>query len=316
MSQKRTLRTLVRPHEAFDGWTPGLRVVAVLVVLVCAVNGASIALAGEAVADQVEESHPVGLSSDVTQSIETDVSNALDSVTQRAALAPLAWVFMIAGLAVLVAGRAGTDDGAVRDAFRDGLGIAALAAVPGLLRYAVRPGVVERSLAGWGYMDPYAQSRYEPPMAAISPYAQSLYEPPMAAISQLFPDGSLWMVVVAVSGVLTAAIVYGGMTASFEMGRSRAALVAAVAFVTTTVSAVLEVGGWIGAPIGFGLPFVVAGIVGLLGAYTYITVSKRLVGFGGGEEAPPQPQYVGLHRAGALVALTLGFVLLDGLAVL
>lgn len=299
MSITQTLHGLGLPPEGFDGWAPGLRVVAVLVVLVCAVNGASMTLAGDAVADQVEEGHPVDMPPELAQSIETDVSNALDGVTPRAALAPLAWVFLIAGLAVLVAGRAGTDDGDVRAAFRDGLGIAALAAVPGLLRYAVRPVAVERSLAGWTYM---------------KSYERSMYDPPMAAVSQLFPDGSLWMAVVAVSGVLTAAIVYRGTTATFEMGRSRAALVAGVAFVTTTASAVIGVGGWIGAPIGFGLVFVAAGIVGLLGAYTYITFSKELVGFGGSEKATPQPRYVGLHRAGALVALALGFVLLDGIA--
>ncbi|MFC3959025.1 hypothetical protein [Halovivax cerinus] len=299
MSLKRSLRALVLPHEAFDGWTQGLRVIAVLVVLLCAVNGASIALAGDAVADQVAEGHPVDMPSEPRQSIETDASNALDGVTPRAALAPLAWVFLIAGLAVLVAGRTGTDDEDVRVAFRDGVGIAALAAAPGLLRYAVRPVAVERSIGGWTYMESYARS---------------LYEPPMAAVSQLFPDGALWLAVVAVSGVWTAAIVYGGTTASFETGRCRAALVAGVAFVTTTASAVLGEGGWIDAPIGFGLGFVVAGIVGLLGASTYITVSKGLVGFGGGEPATPQPRYVGLHRAGALVALALGFVLLDGIA--
>ncbi|MFC3959026.1 YIP1 family protein [Halovivax cerinus] len=319
MVLKRSLRALVLPHEAFDGWTPGPRVVVGIVVVVCLASGVSMTLAGDAVADEVEGTvavdNPYGppegvcdgerasfyncdAPETVDRSLGTAASNAVGGVTPRAALAPFAWMVLIAGLPVLVAGRAGRGDGDAIAAFRDGLGIAALAAVPGLLRYAARPIAVERVVADWTHPGTLDGVR-------------------TAAVSQLFPDGSLWLAVVTVSGVWTAAIVYGGVASAFDVGRGKAALIAAVAFVSTAASAALANGGWIGAPIGFGLLLVVGGIVGLLGAYTYSTVSKELelIGFGGSETVTPEPWYVGLHRAGALIGLAFGFVLVDGIAV-
>lgn len=320
MTLSRNFHALVLPHEAFDGWSPGLRVVAVLVIGLCAVSGASIAFVGDAITDEVSGSVSVDnpdrppewvcdggdtaafyncdAPETVQRSLETAASNAVGGATPKAAFAPLTWVFLIGGFLVLVTGRAGEGDGTAIAAFRDGLGVAALAAVPGLLRYVVRPIAVERAVTDWTHPG-------------------SLDGVRTAAVEQLFPEGTLWLVAVIVSGVWTAAIIYGGTAAVFEVGRGRAALVAAVAFVSTAASAIFANGGWIGAPIGFGLLLVIAGILALLGAYTYITFSKdlELIGFGGSEQVTPEPWYVGLHRAGAVIGLALGFVLVDGIAV-
>ncbi|ELZ11140.1 hypothetical protein C479_07523 [Halovivax asiaticus JCM 14624] len=316
---KRSVRALVHPTEGFDGWLPRLPVIAVLVVVLCALSGASIVYAGDAVTGEVSGSvtvdnpdqPPEGVCDGrhasfydcdapetLERSLQTAASDAVGVVTPRGAIAPLAWVLLIGSLFVFVSGRSGGSDGNAIAAFRDGLGIAALAAVPGLLRYVARPIAVERAVAGWTY-------------------PRSLDGVRTAAVEQLFPDGTLWLVAVVVSGVWTAAIVYGGATATFEVGRRKAALTAAVAFVSTAASASVANGGWIGMPIGFGIVAVVAGVLGMLGTYTFITISKELelIGFGGSEQVTPEPWYVGLNRGAALVLLALGFVFVDGIAV-
>lgn len=319
VSPNRYLRALRSPRAAFDGWTPGAGAVLGLVVGLCALDAASVALAGDAVAAAVDGTVTVdnparppdwvceGPNADafggcdapetVQRSLRPAASAAVSAVTLKAALAPLAWVLFVAGVLVVASGRADGDDGDAVDAFRDGAGVAALAAVPGALRYLARPVAVERSLAAWTH-------------------PESLDGVRSAAVAALFPDGPVWLAAAAVSGVWTAAVVYGGARAAVDAGPGWAALVAAAALATASGTALLPNGGWFGTPGGLGLLLVAVGVVGLLGAYTFISVSKEfeLVGFSGSERVTPEPWYVGLHRLFAVCLLAAGFLFLDGLA--
>ncbi|ESP90054.1 hypothetical protein [Candidatus Halobonum tyrrellensis] len=319
MSPKRYLRALLRPREAFDGWTPRLRVALALVVVLCALSAVSVGRAGDAVVGEVGGSVTVdnperppdwvcegGTDSDVwdcdapetvERSFRPAASAAVGDVTSKAALVPLAWVLLVGGLLALVSGRASGSDGDAADAFGDGVRVAALAAVPGVLRYLARPVAVERSLTGWSH-------------------PASLDGVRAAAVDALFPDGALWAAVVVVSALWTAAVVLGGARASLDVRRTPAALVAAASFAAVAGSVALPNGGWLGAPGGAGLVLVLVGVVGLAGAHTYISVSKafELVGFGGSEQVTPKPWYVWLHRLTGLAVVAVGFVLLDGVA--
>lgn len=321
MSPVRYLRALVRPRETFDGWSPRTEVVLGIAVLLCALNAASVAYAGDAVAAEVSgtvtvdnpERPPDWICDDsdmamgdsdacdapetIQKSLRPAASSAVGDVMLKAVTAPATWLLLIASLFAVVSGRAGGPDGDVVVAFREGLGIATVAAVPGSLRSLARPVAVQQTLADWTH-------------------PQSLDGVRTAAVHALFPDGTLWLAVVALSGLWTAVVVYGGARAAFETERGLGAVVAAVAFATTAGSAAFPNGGWIASTGGSGLLFVALGLFGFLGAYTYISLSKEfeLIGFSGSRSVEPKPWYVGFHRLGALCFLAIGFVLLDGLA--
>ncbi|SFR96703.1 hypothetical protein SAMN05216559_1688 [Halomicrobium zhouii] len=323
MSPKRFLRALVRPRDALGEWTPSITLAVVAVVSLCALNAASVAYAGDAIAGEVSGSvtveNPEKLPEWVCEDSETDMptvnddgcdapatiqeplrgaaSSAVDAVVLKAALAPAAWVVLFASLFAVCSGSVGGRDGEVFAAFRDGLGIAAIAAVPGALRYLARPVAVQRALADWTHPG-------------------TLNEVGTAAVHALFPDGPLWAAVVVLSALWTGFVVFGGARAGFEMEVGLAAPLAAAAFLTTAASAALGNGGWTGTPGGIGLLLLGGGVVGLLAAYTYISISKEfeLVGFSGSRQVEPQSWYVGLHRLVALCVVVVGFVFLDGLA--
>jgi len=94
------------------------------------------------------------------------------------------------------------------------------------------------------------------------------------------------------------------------------AVLAGAAFLTTAATAPFSNGGWIGTPGGIGLLLLGGGVVGLLAAYSYISISKEfeLIGFSGSRKVEPRPWYVGFHRLAALCVVAVGFVLLDGFA--
>lgn len=320
MSLKQHVLALVRPAVAFDGWRPDGRVVVALVLLCCVASAASIAVTGDAVAAAVDgtvtvenpnkppewmcdgetaEYHDCDAPATVERSLQAAAAGTLDGARVKAALVPLVWTLLLAGLLVMVLGLPGRGDGEVLDAFTDGVGIAAVAAVPGLLRAAARPLAVERSLAGWSH-------------------PQTLEGVRTAAVEALFPDGTLWLAVLVVSALWTAAILYYGTRGAFGVGPKGAGAVAAAGASTIGASAIMADGGWFGAPGAMGLLLVVVALVGVLGSYSYITIAKtfELIGFSGSEKVDPRPWYVALHRIGAFVVLVVGFVLLDGIALL
>jgi|AntDeeMinimDraft_4_1070355.scaffolds.fasta_scaffold00630_2 hypothetical protein len=323
MSLKRSLRALFRPRQAFDGWTPSATLALVVVVLLCGLNAASVAYAGDAIAGEVDGTvtveNPEKLPDWVCEDSETNMptvnddgcdapatieeplrdaaSSAVDDVVLKAALAPFAWVVLFASLLAAASGTVGGRDGAVFAAFRDGLGIAALAAVPAVLRYLARPVAVQRALADWTHPGTLDGVR-------------------TAAVHALFPDGPFWVAVVVISGIWTAAIVFAGARAIFELESGLAAPIAGAAFLTAAASAVLGNGGWTGTPGDIGLLLLGGGVVGLLAAYSYISISKEfeLIGFSGSRTVEPRPWYVGFHRLVALCVVAVGFVFLDGFA--
>lgn len=320
MSLKEYVRALVRPDVAFDGWRPDGRVVVGVILLCCVANAASIAVAGDAVAATVDgtvtvenpekspdwacdgdmaERPSCDAPATVERSLHVAAAGAVDGPMLKAALVPLVWTFLLAGLLVLVLGLPGRRDGEVVDAFADGVGIAAVAAVPGLLRAAARPLAVERSLAGWSH-------------------PQTLEGVRTAAVDALFPDGTLWLAVLAVSALWTAAILYGATRGAFGVGPTGAGALAAAGASTIGASAIVADNGWLAAPAAAGVLFLVMGLVGVLGSYSYITIAKNfeLIGFSGSGEVDPKPWYVAFHRIGAFVALVVGFVFLDGIALL
>jgi len=133
----------------------------------------------------------------IEEPLRDAASSAVDDVVLKAALAPFAWVVLFASLLAAASGTVGGRDGAVFAAFRDGLGIAALAAVPAVLRYLARPVAVQRALADWTHQGTLDGVR-------------------TAAVHALFPDGPFWVAVVVISGIWTAAIVFAGARAIFE----------------------------------------------------------------------------------------------------
>ncbi len=320
MATKRYIRALFQPHEAFDRWAPRLRVAVGIIVVLCVLNGMSVAYTGGAIAGEVSgtvavenpERPPDWVCEDssfdtygscdaprtLQEPLQPAASDALNLVIVNAVLAPLAWVLLLAALFVLISGEVGKSDSDVLGTFSDGARIAALAAVPGLVRYLFRPVAVERALKDWTH-------------------PSSIDGVQTAAVNMLFPDGPLWMALVLLSGLWSATIVYGGARAFFESEQTTAVLVAAIALITTTGSVVLTNDGWINVSSGIGFLLFVAGVAGLLGAYTFISISKsfELIGFSGSEGVTPRPWYVGLHRIAAVCALGLGFVWMDGLAV-
>jgi len=319
MSPKRALRALLRPREAFDGWVPGRRTVVAAVVVLCALNGASVAYAGDLVTDEVSGSvtvdnpdHPpdwacgdstaVDLGDcDAPETIEEPLgppaNAAVGGATMAAVFAPITWILTFAGLFVVLSGAAGGRDGEAVDAFRDGAGVAAIAAAPGILRSLVRPLAVERSLADWSYPTS---------LDGVGP----------AAVDALTPEGTLWLAVVVLTGVWTAAVVYGGARAFFDAERVVAGAGAVAALLTVAGSVFFADGGLSGAPFGLGLLLAFVGAIGFLGAYTYISISKsfELIGFSGSREVTPDAWYVGAHRLGGLALLAVGFLFVDGLA--
>lgn len=321
MSLQRFLRALLRPREAFDDWTPNTALAVVVLVSLCALNAAAVAHAGGAVADEVEGTvaidNPAKMPESVCEDPEMELSNAdgcdapatiqeplrgaassaVDDVVLKAALAPAAWVVLFASLFAVCSGSVGGRDGEVFAAFRDGLGIAAIAAVPGVLRYLARPVAVERSLADWTHPGTLDGVR-------------------TAAVHALFPDGPLWLAVVTISGLWSAIVVFAGARGVFEMEVGLAAPLAAAAFLTTAASAALGNGGWTGTPGGIGLLLLGGGVAGLLAAHSYISISKEfeLIGFSGSRKVDPRPWYVGMHRIVAFCAVLAGFVFLDGFA--
>ncbi|WP_225336452.1 hypothetical protein [Halomicrobium urmianum] len=319
MSPKQYFSALLRPHEAFDGWTPSVAVAVAVVALLCVLNAASVAYAGDAVAGEVSGTVTVdnperppdwmcespdanaGAFGDcdapeTTQKpLRPAAIDAVDAVTLKAAFSPFAWVLLVASLFVVVSRRAGGSDGDALGGFRTGLAGGALAAVPGGLRALARPVLVERALVDWSHPG-------------------TLDGVGTAAVRALFPDGPLWLAVVLVSGAWSAAVVYGGALDDDDRAGSGAAVVAVLAFVAASGSAVLGNGGWTAAPGGFGLLLIAAGVVGVVGSYTFIELSKNheLIGFRGKRHVEPRGWYVALHRIGAAVAVAAGFVLLDG----
>lgn len=318
----RYLTALLRPRSAFDGWMPGVGVAVGVVVLLCVLNGVSVAHAGDAVASEVTGSVAVDnpqrppewmceentsmdaeafgdcdASETVQQPLRPTAQEALDGVVLKAALAPVAWILLVASLFVVLSNRIAGADGSALGAFGDGVRVAAIAAVPGAIRYLARPVAVERSLADWTHPET---------LEAVGP----------AAVRALFPDGPLWLAAVAVSTGWTALVVYGGVRAVNGSDRDMAAVVAMAAVLPLCVSVALRNSGWTGVPGGFGLLCVAVGVVALLGARTYISVSKEfeLVGFRGSRHVEPTEWYVGLHRLAGLCIVVLGFVLLDGVA--
>lgn len=316
MFPKRLLHALHSQQETFAEWTPSVRVAAGVIVLLCVVNGASAAVTGGSVTDAVSGSvtvenpnHPPEFACDGTtnltvsscgapetieKSLRPAASSVVDGVVLEAALTPLAWAVVLAGLFVLVSGRGNEDDEGAVEALRDGLGVAAVAAIPGVLRYLGRPVLVERALADWTHPGTLDGVR-------------------AAAASAMVPNGPVWLVVAAVSGGWTAVIVYGGVSGVFGDGRIRAAVAAAVAFLTSGGVAAVSGTGLPGLPV-VGLLVMFVGFVGFIGAETYIVVSKEfeLIGFSGSDEVDPQPWYVALHRIGAFCVLLAGFALVAG----
>lgn len=318
MSLKEYVLPLLRPDVAFDGWRPDGDVIAGIVLLCCVASAASVAVAGDAVAGEVDgtvtvenpskpsewvcnganaEHFDCDAPATVERSLHEAAATAVDGPIPKAVVVPLAWILFIAALVVVVSGHAGGRDGEATNAFTDAVGIATVAAVPGLLRAAARPLAVERGLADFGY-------------------PASLDGVRTAAVDALFPDGALWLAAVAVSGPWAAAVVYGGTRGAFDVGRKGSAAVATTAGLSVAGSVLLANGGWLGAPGAMGVLVVVGGVVGLVGARTSITISKtfELIGFSGGDRVEPKPWYVALHRLGAVAALAVGFLLLDGIA--
>ncbi|WP_226023736.1 hypothetical protein [Halomicrobium salinisoli] len=319
MSSNQYLRALRRPREAFDGWTPPLSVAVGVVVLLCAVNAASVAYAGDAIAGEVTGTVTVdnperppdwvcdGPSAGevdfegcdepetVERSLRSAATDATDAIALKAALAPLAWTLLIGSLFVVVSRRAGGSDGAAIDAFRDGLAVGAVAAVPGSLRALGRPVAVERALADWSHPGTLDGVR-------------------AATVGALFPDGPLWIAVVVASGAWTAFVLHGGASSAGEWTDGEATVIAGAGFVAVAASLVPADGGWIGVPGGFGLLLIAGGVVGVVGSYTFIELSKNheLIGFRGKDRVEPKGWYVALHRIGASLTLAAGFVLLDG----
>lgn len=319
MSLKRIPRALLRPHETFDGWRPGLRTAVVVVLLLCTLNGASVAYAGNVVTAEVDgsvtvnnPSHPPewvcdGESSDgwdcdapetIQKPLRPAASSAVGGAAVAAAFTPLAWVLLFAGLFVVVSGSAGGHDGEAADAFYEGAAVAAVAAIPAVLRYLFRPFAVQRSLDDW---------RYPSTLDGVGP----------AAIDALSPDGTLWAAVVVVSGLWTAAVLYGATRAQFRDSNRAAAAVAVAALLTPVLSILLSDSGLIHGPLGgLGIVLVLVATPAFLLARTFIQISKafELIGFRGSREVEPAPWYVGLHRLAALCGIALGFVFAGGLA--
>ena len=320
MSAKRILRALYRPRGAFDGWRPGVGVAVVVVVLLCALNGVSVAYAGNAVTAEVDgsvtvdnPSHPpdwvcddgtnseawdCNASETIQKPLRPAASGAVGGAAAGAAFVPLAWVFLFAGLFVVVSGRVGGDDGEAVEAFYEGATVAAVAAIPAALGYLLRPLAVERSLGDWTYPST---------LDGVGP----------AAVDALTPEGAIWAAVVVVSGLWTAAVLYGATRAQFRDSNVAAAAVAAAALLTAVLSIPLPTGGLIRGPLGgLGIVLVVVAAPGLLWARMLIEISKafELIGFRGSREVEPEPWYVALHRLTALCGLALGFVFADGLA--
>ncbi len=319
MSLKRIARAFFRPRETFDGWRPGLRTAVVVVLLLCTLNGASVAYAGNVVTAEVDgsvtvdnPSHPPewvcdgestsdGWDCDAPETIQKPLrpaaSSAVGGAAVAAAFAPLAWVLLFAGLFVVVSGAAGGRDGEAADAFYEGAAVAAVAAIPAVLRYLVRPFAVQRSLDDW---------RYPSTLDGVGP----------AAIDALSPDGTLWAAVVVVSGVWTAAVLYGATRAQFRDTNTAAVPVAVAALLTAALSILLSDSGLLDGTLGgLGIVLVLVAVPAFLWARTFIQISKafELIGFRGSREVEPAPWYVGLHRLAALCGIALGFVFAGGL---
>lgn len=320
VSLKRIPRALLRPRETFEGWLPGLRATAVVVALLCTLNGASVAFAGNVVTAEVDgsvtvdnprhppdwvcdgESNSDGWDCDASETIQKPLrpaaSSAVGGAAVAAAFAPLVWVLLFAGLFVVVSGTAGGRDAEAANAFYEGAAVAAVAAIPGVLRYLLRPFAVERSLADWTY-------------------PRSLDGVGPAAIDALTPDGTLWAAVLVISGVWTAAVLYGATRAQFRDSNAAAGAVAVAALLTAVLSIPLSDGGLIDGSLGgLGIVLVLVAVPGLLWARTFISISKafELIGFRGTDEVEPASWYVGLHRLIALCGIALGFVFAGGLA--
>lgn len=318
MSLEEYALAFFRPDRAFDGWRPDGRVVAGVVLLCCVAAAASFAVSGGDVTAAVDGTVTVDNPNDpsesvcegdsaeywncdapptVERSLSAAAAEAVGGLPLKAALVPLAWVLFVATLVVVAAGRIGGRDAETMTALADATGITAIAALPGLLRAVARPVAVERGLADW---------TYPASLDGVGP----------AAVHAMFPDGQLWSVVVAISGLWTAVIVYGGARGAFDVSQRRAGAVAVVAGLSVAASAFLTQGGWFGGPAGLGVVFVVGGAVGLAATRTLITISKtlELIGFSGSQRVEPKSWYVALHRLGAAFALAVGFLLLDGLA--
>lgn len=318
MSLEEYALALFRPDRVFDGWRPDGRVVAGVVLLCCVAAATSFAVSGGDVTAAVDGTVTVDNPYDpsesvckgdaaeywncdapptVERSLSAAAADAVGGLALQAALVPVAWVLLVATLLVVAAGRIGGRDAETMTALADATGITAFAALPGLLRAAARPVAVELGLVDW---------TYPASLDGVGP----------AAVHALFPDGQLWSVVVVISGLWTAAIVYGGARGAFDVKRRRAGAVAVVAGLSVAASAFLAHGGWFGTPTALGVVFVVGGAVGLAASRTLLTISKtlELIGYSGSRGVEPKPWYVALHRLGAAVALAVGFVLLDGLA--
>ncbi|GAB7095211.1 hypothetical protein JCM30237_23640 [Halolamina litorea] len=317
MSLKPYVEALLSPHE-FGDWTPSLRAAIGAIVLLCVLNGASVAYAGDVITNEVSGTVTVDNPErppdtfcegstfdydgcDEPKTIEKPLRPAADGAVGRmavkAVLAPIAWVALLGSLLVLGTGNAGGRDREAVDAFRRGALVASIAAIPGVLRYAVRPVVVSRGLPDWTYPN-------------------SIDGVEAAAVDALFPNEPAWAAIVLVSALWTAMVVFGGTRGVFETTDGLAGVVAAIAFVTVAASVPLTNGGWIGLPSLLGIFLTVVGVLGFLASGAYISVSKsfELIGFGGTEEVRPEPWYVGLHRFGAFVVVVAGYLATDGVA--